>query len=340
MLRTVIMFCLFAIPAALLASKQDTVYFKNGDRITGEIKSMDVGKMQFKTDEMKTVNIDWDDIKTFNSPSHFNVTKDDRTMVFCRFGFADSAGAVNLLMDDGSSEPIILDDIVAIGKVKDGFWEKIDGRLDAGLNYTKASEVLSYNFGGRISFKNKRWVFALSGQNITTEQSERPTQVNQNAGAEINYKFIRRWYVVGAQRWERNTGLDLDSRWSTGAGIGNDFVYTAVHRLYGIAGVNMNLERAIDSATVQQSAEGAVSLGYLLYNSGFKDFYMDVNVTIYPGITIPERTRGRVDIAPKVEVISDLKLGLEYYYLFDTQPLTETAAREDFGILASLYYTF
>ena len=40
--------------------KTDVVILKNGDRITGEIKKLDRGKLKLKTDDMSTVYIELD----------------------------------------------------------------------------------------------------------------------------------------------------------------------------------------------------------------------------------------------------------------------------------------
>ena len=62
------------LPASLHArNKTDLIYLNNGDRITGEIKQMDRGILQLKTDGLSTVNIEWADIDSVNSVYQFRV---------------------------------------------------------------------------------------------------------------------------------------------------------------------------------------------------------------------------------------------------------------------------
>jgi hypothetical protein len=42
------------------AEKKDIVQLKNGDRITGEVKSLDRGELSFDTDHMGTLSIEWE----------------------------------------------------------------------------------------------------------------------------------------------------------------------------------------------------------------------------------------------------------------------------------------
>ena len=43
------------------AEKTDIIILSNGDRLTGEVKRMEFAQVEFKTDAMSTVYIDWHD---------------------------------------------------------------------------------------------------------------------------------------------------------------------------------------------------------------------------------------------------------------------------------------
>ena len=60
------MLCLLALllgSGACQADKTDVVFLKNGDRVTGEVRSLDRGILEFSTDHMGTVYIEWSDIR-------------------------------------------------------------------------------------------------------------------------------------------------------------------------------------------------------------------------------------------------------------------------------------
>ncbi|MEE4193135.1 MAG: hypothetical protein V2I66_16270, partial [Halieaceae bacterium] len=58
-----------AVDAAARA-KTDMVELANGDRVSGEIKSMRNGILSYGTDSMGTVSIEWDGVNTLDS-NHF-----------------------------------------------------------------------------------------------------------------------------------------------------------------------------------------------------------------------------------------------------------------------------
>ena len=46
-------------PETVAADKTDLVYLKNGDRITGEVVKLEAGVLEFKTDTMGNIFIEW-----------------------------------------------------------------------------------------------------------------------------------------------------------------------------------------------------------------------------------------------------------------------------------------
>ncbi len=53
--------------------KTDVVILKNGDHVTGEIKSLERGKMSLSTDSMGTLSIEWEDVAQVTSQWVFEV---------------------------------------------------------------------------------------------------------------------------------------------------------------------------------------------------------------------------------------------------------------------------
>ena len=66
---------LFALPgtAASATPKVDVVVLRNGSRIVGEIRSMTKSRLELKTDDMGTLQIEWDNISELTAPEFFEV---------------------------------------------------------------------------------------------------------------------------------------------------------------------------------------------------------------------------------------------------------------------------
>ncbi|MFL5491536.1 MAG: hypothetical protein ACJ8AV_08970, partial [Gemmatimonadales bacterium] len=48
--------------AATVEAQKDSVWIRNGDRITGEVKSLSRGLLKYSTDDLGTVYIEWDKV--------------------------------------------------------------------------------------------------------------------------------------------------------------------------------------------------------------------------------------------------------------------------------------
>jgi hypothetical protein len=55
------------------AQKTDSVWIQNGDHITGEIKSLSRARLEYSTDDLGTIYIEWDNVERITSPATFEV---------------------------------------------------------------------------------------------------------------------------------------------------------------------------------------------------------------------------------------------------------------------------
>src|SRR3954464_10301728 len=62
------------VPPVLAKRNDDVVVMKNGDRLTGEIKRLEDGKLIFSASYMTAeVSLDWRQVEKIESKDHFNV---------------------------------------------------------------------------------------------------------------------------------------------------------------------------------------------------------------------------------------------------------------------------
>jgi hypothetical protein len=63
-------------------TRHDTVMLLNGDRLTGEIMKLDRGRLELKTDDAGTIDIEWDKVATAESAAGFEIeTADGRRLL-------------------------------------------------------------------------------------------------------------------------------------------------------------------------------------------------------------------------------------------------------------------
>jgi hypothetical protein len=58
---------------AWAAPKTDVIVLVNGDRLTGEVKGLERGKLSFKTDATGTIQVEWDKVASLQSGQYLQV---------------------------------------------------------------------------------------------------------------------------------------------------------------------------------------------------------------------------------------------------------------------------
>ena len=112
---------LFSIASAMLAltvcpianaevreTYTDKIYLKNGDRLTGNIKELDRGKLRLKTLTMDTVYLNWVDTESVESDKYLRITNTDGTFNYGRIKKSDIAeDLVVIKLDEQVEVPVV-----------------------------------------------------------------------------------------------------------------------------------------------------------------------------------------------------------------------------------------
>ena len=134
-------FLLYFLPSELFASKTDIVTLLNGDKITCEIKELRAGKLRVKTDDMGTVYIEWEKIASVRARQKFEVELQFGSLYYGSLGLAEDPRKMTVTGDSLKFE-LFRAYVVHLTPIKDTFLDRLDGSINLGADYTKASEVL------------------------------------------------------------------------------------------------------------------------------------------------------------------------------------------------------
>jgi len=118
----------------------DTVWLKNGDRLSGKIKVFDGGKLLIQTDYGGAINIDWKQVKTLESDQELLVKQDAYTGEKAKSLQAADEGKV-ILANGEVPKTVELASIQQIMKpkplVEDMVWK---GNVDVAMDYKRAEK--------------------------------------------------------------------------------------------------------------------------------------------------------------------------------------------------------
>ena len=89
--------------AARAADKVDVVVLQNGTRVVGEIRSMSRGKLELKTDDMGTLQVEWGNIVEVTAPEYFEVEDMGGALYFGSLRPGKAEGVLEVVAEWGES---------------------------------------------------------------------------------------------------------------------------------------------------------------------------------------------------------------------------------------------
>ena len=135
-MREITTFLISIIVTFSFAQKTDVVVVRNGDQITGEVKSLQSNVLTFKTDDMGTLKIKWDRVLHIVSRNTFRVELKNGLIILGSLDSTEIDVHVRILADTNWTE-VKSQDIVGILKINQTIKGRIDGEVGLGYSYTK-----------------------------------------------------------------------------------------------------------------------------------------------------------------------------------------------------------
>ncbi len=322
------------------AERTDVVVLRNGDHITGEIKELKLGKLKYSTDDAGTIFIEWDKVAFIRSKDTFEL----ETAIGAEyFGSVDSdtINVAVLVLSGTDTVRLRFPDVVRITPIKSSFWTRLDGSsASLGFNYGKAGKVGRLNFNGDIRHRTRRVSSNLALNSILTFQEDKETSKRNSASTGIIRFFPGWWLAGGSLTLEQNSELGIDFRILAGGGGGRFLIQTNSSHLRVLAGFQFNQEWVTDAAESQANLESFGNVNFLTYRFDSPKLDFSTDFTIYPNLTPVGRVRAEFKIDLQWELVKDFFWNLEFYDSFDSEPPSEDASKNDFGIVVSFGWTY
>ena len=325
-----------AVPA-LARPKTDIIVLKSGDRFTGEIKGLDVGKLSLSTDSAGTISIEWIDVAEVTSVYLYEVeTRTGRLLL----ASLKSAGPGRMEMI-GQLLPTVLNvsEIVRLTPIGQSFWQRIDGSLDLGFSYTQASGVAQLSSSFQVILRRPS---AESSANFSAFFTRQPDQPDSDRSTiQLGHAWIRPggWRIFVFTQADRNPELGYDLRAAGAGGAGRDFVKTNHQRFSTGGGLSVNREFPVDADDVT-NVEALFYAKYALFSYNYPKTNVDVMSTLLPSLSDTGRVRIEVTAQLRRELWRDFTAAFSVYDSYDNRPPTEGAKKNDVALSLSLGWIF
>ena len=337
-----------SLPAALLivgvlaapahAQRTDIVTLNNGDRITGEVSTLDRGQLEYKTDDQGTLYIEWDKIATVTAAGQFEVgTSDGRRFVG---SLRTDPNRTLVVVEAVGVASLPMADVTVIFQIGRSFWTKLDGSIDVGFSYTRSSDIAQLNANTNVVYRRPSFEARLTGSGTATQTND---EKGRNDRGTLQFSNLRyrgaRWVVGGGLRVETNESLGITLRSQVSLALGQRLVNSNRAQLSIGAGLSFNDEQSVDTGSTQ-NLEAIMTFRTSYYSYDWPRTNLDVALQYFPSLSNFGRQRLQFDASIRREIWKDVFVSVNVFDTFDSDPPTEDADKNDVGVVFSFGFSF
>lgn len=339
--RAVVLGLAFLIPglAAPVAAdpKTDVVVLKNGDRLTCEIRRLARGKLRVKTDDMGTVDIEWDKIESLTAKGLFEIEDLQGGLYF---------GPLETIPEEGLQvatatgiETVPLPAVARIMTIKASFWKRLSGSIDFGFGYTKSSDLAEFNGDVSVKFTRPSFFAQFKASSFIQRQENVDDTTRNSTSISYTRTFENRQFAVGQVSADQNRELGFDLRAGVTAAWGRYLLRSQGNEILGTAGLYVNREVPVEGEQTT-NIEALVAFDWANFAFDFPKTDIEISSILIVGLT--DWGRYRVDVHGRIdrELFSDFHLVIKGYYNYDSRSPTTGATTDDYQIFLALGYTF
>lgn len=316
-----------AVPAW---SADDTVYLKNGDKVSGSLVKVEGGAVLIKTAYAKEVTISQEEIAGFDMQSPMRIVLATGEAFIGRLERKED---VLYLMSDAGPREVQPGDIESVG-VPEVAWANMVGFSLLGTTGNTQSAAL----GAKAEFirTTKRNKLSIGGRADYQEREQDTTVQTAFGRIRFDHNLSERWFVGVFDEVEHDFFKNIRIRNRLGVGPGYRFIHTKTMLLSAFTGVAytyVNFRNAPDdnfpTAVISEEFRWNISDSQLLYQL----------LDIYPNLTHGSDWSLRAEIGFRQNVAAGLFLDLALVDEYNNNPAPGRQTN-DFRYSVSLGYAW
>jgi hypothetical protein len=319
--------------------KSDVVVLRNGDRISGDIHSLEFGILTLSTDNMSTLSIEWPAVRSIASKFEFAIERNDGSKYHGTIATSED-GTDLVVTSDAGTVRFPMTQLERISRFSPNFWDRINGGLSVGFSYSKSSAIQVSNVNFNANYRSTKIDSSLSFSSNTTKDSSGTT--TNRVLLSSNVQFLQQsrnfWGLLGSL--ERDQSLGIDARLVAGAGLGRRFLQTTFSELTGVVGLVGTEEWIVGQSEPRASVEAVLGGSWQVFRFIDPKTRLNLSLYVFPSLTEQGRYRSTGDLSLTHKFPHDITVGLTGYLSYDNQPPESGAEKSDYGVTFNLGYTF
>lgn len=266
--------CASSCYALFARENTDVIVMKNGDHLTGEIKSLSAGVLYFSTEYiLGTSSVQWSNVARLESKQLFLVKTEDGSVYTRTLNTANTPGArpVSIQVVETSGKEVVIDSsrIVAMDMTSQKFFQRFNGDISTGIIYSKGNQSTQYSLGAQVTYPRPRWA---AGADFTYSLSA-STGASASTRNQLNVDVLRLlrwndWFYEGLGTFLQSSEQGIIQQGTYGGGVGRYLKNTNAARvsvLGGFVGQHTDYQQNVPSQGLAAGLIGA-NLEFFRFN--------------------------------------------------------------------------
>jgi hypothetical protein len=328
---------LTAAPARAQQRYSDVVVLTNGNRITGEIKSLSRGRLSFDVKPVGVISINWAYVAELKSDYLFEIETNEGAQILGTLG---PAGPGKLAIVTTADRWVFEHEaVVSIAPIYGSFLRRLDGSVNLGGSYTQSSGVAQLSFAVDVKARKPLWEWRVSVDENVTFEAAGPTTERFSAGVGYSRDVTRHWALFAGGQVERNPDLGFNFRGTLGGGVERTLLRSNKSSMVVGAGLGASREAPVDGEN-QTLLPGVLTFRHSFFTYSTPKTGLDTTLTVLPILNQAGRWRLEANTSVSREIVKNFTVALTLYESYDNRPPTAEANRNDAGATLSVGFTF
>jgi hypothetical protein len=335
---------LFAMPA-FARKTNDVIVMKNGDRFTCEIKELSAGVLSVSLDYVDgTISVQWSKVARVESVQKFIVKTQDGSVRSGTLISTEAAPSQPMRIEIGEGQTVAVVDatqIVKITQTSERFWQRFNGAVDFGINYSKGNEATQFSCGAETEYIREQW--GAKGEfnsNLSANSGSATSTRQQLTFSAYHLLPWNNYFYEGLGSFLQSSVQGISLQTSLGAGIGR-FIKntnrTTITLVGGLAWQNTGYQPSL-VPTGTPNVTAALVAGELKVFK-FKRTNLSLTAEVFPALSQPGRVRYGTNASYYLKLFSNLSWNVSFYGSWDNRPPAGFSG-SDYGSSSGLRWTF
>jgi hypothetical protein len=347
-IRAVILsFALLLAMPIFAREKTDVIVMKNGDRLTGEVKGLNAGALSFGLDYVDgTISVQWSKVARLESNQLFVVQTQDGSVYTGKLTpvdtNADQPVTIQVAETEAKTVAINTSQIVRMGETSEKFWERFNGNVNFGINYSKGNHATQYSFGTFTQYLRKRWgAKANFNSNLSFNSGSTTSTRNQLDLSSYHLLPWDNYFYAGLGNFLQSSVQGVRLQTTLGGGIGRFLKNTNRTSIAVLGGLGWQSTDYKQFTTVRPGTQNiaAALIGAELKVFKFKKTNLDVTATLVPALSDPGRVFYKANATYYLKLFSNLSWNVSFYGNWDNRPPPNFSG-SDYGSSSGLSWKF